>query len=242
MATVQKVYTKECKEQAVQPVPTSGKPMAQGARELGISDTNLKDRGRRIARTRVARLMRRAQTTQRGATHPVAPHIFHRKWTATEPKTKWGTALTSLSTRLSLAALLDVSSRAVVGWSRSASGDEALAERTLKIAVPRCRRHLRDACLRAIEGRSHTSRADRHHLEHMEAVGRMLRKGHGWETAARKSFFRLLKEACAGGQFSPSQEKARQALFESQEISYNRRRRHWAPGYVSSLASEQDGE
>src|SRR5215470_19980535 len=41
MAKVQKVYTKEFKEQAVQLVQTSGKPIAQVARELGISDTSI---------------------------------------------------------------------------------------------------------------------------------------------------------------------------------------------------------
>ncbi len=41
MAKVQKVYTREFKEQAVQLVQTSGKPIAQVARELGISDTSI---------------------------------------------------------------------------------------------------------------------------------------------------------------------------------------------------------
>jgi len=39
MAKIQKVYTREFKEQAVQLVQTSGKPIAQVARELGISDS-----------------------------------------------------------------------------------------------------------------------------------------------------------------------------------------------------------
>jgi transposase len=41
MAKVQKVYTRAFKEQAVQVVQTSGKPIAQVARELGISDTSI---------------------------------------------------------------------------------------------------------------------------------------------------------------------------------------------------------
>ncbi len=41
MAKVQKVYTKEFKQQAVQLAQTSGKPIAQVARELGISDTSI---------------------------------------------------------------------------------------------------------------------------------------------------------------------------------------------------------
>lgn len=39
MAKVQKTYTREFKEEAVRLAQTSGKPIAQIARELGISDT-----------------------------------------------------------------------------------------------------------------------------------------------------------------------------------------------------------
>jgi transposase len=41
MAKVQKVYTHEFKEQAVQLAQKSGKPITQVARELGISDTSI---------------------------------------------------------------------------------------------------------------------------------------------------------------------------------------------------------
>src|SRR5690348_10133090 len=60
----------------------------------------LKAQGWRVARKRVARLMReaalsarrkrrRVQTTKRDATHPVAPNALNREFTATEPNTKW---------------------------------------------------------------------------------------------------------------------------------------------------------
>lgn len=41
MAKVQKTYTKEFKEEAVRLAKTSGKPITQIARELGISDTSI---------------------------------------------------------------------------------------------------------------------------------------------------------------------------------------------------------
>ncbi len=41
MATVQKTYTAEFKREAVQLVQTSGKSIAQVARDLGISDTSI---------------------------------------------------------------------------------------------------------------------------------------------------------------------------------------------------------
>ncbi len=41
MAKQQKVYTREFKVEAVQLVKSSGKPMSQIARELGVSDSAL---------------------------------------------------------------------------------------------------------------------------------------------------------------------------------------------------------
>jgi transposase len=41
MAKVQKVYTREFKEEAVRLAQTSGKSITQVARELGISDTSI---------------------------------------------------------------------------------------------------------------------------------------------------------------------------------------------------------
>ncbi|GHO97566.1 hypothetical protein KSF_076140 [Reticulibacter mediterranei] len=41
MGKVQKVYTREFKEEAVRLAATSGKPIAHVARDLGISDTSI---------------------------------------------------------------------------------------------------------------------------------------------------------------------------------------------------------
>jgi transposase len=41
MPKVQKTYTEELKREVVQPAQTSGKPIAQIARELGISDSSI---------------------------------------------------------------------------------------------------------------------------------------------------------------------------------------------------------
>jgi transposase len=41
MTKVQKVYTREFKEEAVRLAQTSGKPITQVARELGISDSSI---------------------------------------------------------------------------------------------------------------------------------------------------------------------------------------------------------
>ena len=217
--------------------------------------TELKDQGRRIARKRVARLMReaalfakqkrhRVQTTTRDATHPVAPNILNREFTATEPNTKWVTDITYIPTIqgwLYLAVILDLYSRAVVGWSMSDCCDEALAEKALNMAVSR-RRPQAGFLHHSDRGCQYTSQAYRKRLEQVGAVVSMSRKGNCWDNAAMESFFGTLKEECMGETIYASHEQARSALFEYLEIYYNRRRRHSAIGYVSPLVYEQQGE
>jgi transposase len=49
MAKIQKVYTREFKEEAVRLAQTSGKPITQIARELGISGTSIHQRRKELA-------------------------------------------------------------------------------------------------------------------------------------------------------------------------------------------------
>jgi transposase InsO family protein len=115
------------------------------------------------------RKRRRVQTTRREPSHPVAPHVLERDFTAAEPNTKWVTDITYIPTTqgwLYLAVILDLYSRAVVGWSMSASCDEAVAESALKMAVAR-RRPKAGLVHHSDRGCQYTSRAYRHRLEQM---------------------------------------------------------------------------
>jgi transposase InsO family protein len=152
----------------------------------------------------------RALTTKRDITHAGAPNVLNRDFTATEPHPKWVREITSIPTTqgwLYLAVMLDLYSRAVVGWSMSESCDEALAEQALNRAVSRRRLpagflHHRD------RGCQYSSRAYRHQLEQLGAVVSMSRKGNCWDNAAMESFCGTLKEECVGNQISCSHEQA----------------------------------
>jgi putative transposase len=215
----------------------------------------LKGQGRKISCKRIARLMRRAAltalrkrrrvlTTKRDATHPVAPNVLNREFTATAPNTKWVTDITYIPTAhgwMYLAVILDLYSRAVVGWSMSSTCDAALAENALQMAVAR-RRPEPGFVHHSDRGCQYTSRAYQSQLEQIGAVVSMSRKGNCWDNAAMESFFGSLKEECVGNQLYSSHEQARQALFEYLEIYYNRQRRHSTLGYVSPLAYEEKGK
>jgi len=113
----------------------------------------VREQGMRCSRKRVARLMRvaglcatrqqrRVVTTRRDVSHPVAPNRLDRDFTETVPNSKWVTDVTYIPTTqgwLYLAVILDLYSRAVVGWSMSAHCDEELVENALNMALARRR-------------------------------------------------------------------------------------------------------
>jgi putative transposase len=212
----------------------------------------IKDQGRKLSRKRVARLMRQAdlaarrkrrrvQTTKRDASHPVAPNILHREFTAIEPNTKWVTDITYIPTMqnwLYLAVILDVHSRAVVGWSMSACCDEELVAGALHMALGRRRPEV-GLLHHSDRGCQYTSHRYRQRLEQAGMIVSMSRKGNCWDNAVMESFFGTLKEECVGDTIYDSHEQARQSLFEYLEIYYNRQRRHSSLGYVSPLTYER---
>ena len=150
----------------------------------------LKDQGQSIARKRVARLMREAGlcakgkrhhvvTTHRDTSHPVATNLLNRDFTAPEPNTKWVTDITYIPTGqgwLYLAVILDLYSRAVVGWSMSACCDEELVAKALYMALVR-RRPKAGLLHHSDRGCQYTSQAYRQRLQHAGMVVSMSRKG-----------------------------------------------------------------
>ncbi len=187
------------------------------------------------------RKRRRMVTTRRDISHAVAPNLLARDFTVTEPNRKWVSDVTYIPTTqgwLYLAVILDLYSRAVVGWSMSACCDETLVENALQMAVVR-RRPQAGLLHHSDRGCQYTSRAYRRCLEQVEMIASMSRTGNCWDNAAMESFFGSLKEECIGSTIYPSHEQARLSLFEYLEIYYNRQRRHSTLGYVSPLIYEQ---
>jgi len=212
----------------------------------------LRDRGRSIARKRVARLMReaglcakskrrRVLTTRRDPSHPVVPNLLNREFTAKEPNRTWVTDITSIPTMqgwLYLAVILDLYSRMVVGWSMSGNCDEKLVERALDQAI--ARRHPKAGLLHHSDrGSQYTSQAYQLRLEQSGIYVIMSRKGNCWDNAAMESFFGTVKNECVGSTVYSSHDEARLELFTYIEVYYNRVRRHSTLGYVSPLNYEQ---
>ena len=118
-----------------------------GARRM-LGD--VRDAGHVCGRQRVARLMRsaamRARPRRRArpidsgvrALHAVAPNVLDRQFTATAPNQKWVADFTYLWTSegwLFVAAVIDLYSRRVVGWSMNATMTTQLVTDALLMAI-----------------------------------------------------------------------------------------------------------
>ena len=139
---------------------------------------------------------------------------------------------------MSLAAVIDLFSRKVVGWSMSERIDSRLVVDALEMAVSR---ELPDAGLVA-----HSDRGVQYASEHYQGVlaqhgleCSMSRKGDCWDNAPMESFFATLKKELVHHEEYKTRAAARASLFEYIEVFYNRERRHSALGDVSPVAFEE---
>ncbi len=209
----------------------------------------LRDRGVRCGRKRVARLMKEDQlhpkkarpfrvTTVSSETHSKAPNILDRQFEVDAPNTAWVGDITYLWTAegwLYLAVLLDLYSRRVIGWALSTRITQDLAIAALERAF--FERHPEAGLLHHSDrGSQYTSNSYQKRLKKKGIIASMSRKGDCWDNAVAESFFATLKIEL-GNTFS-SREAARIALFDYIEIFYNRKRRHTSLGGLTPAQAE----
>jgi transposase InsO family protein len=212
----------------------------------------LRDRGLRCSRKRVARLMReqglcvkskrrRVVTTDSRHSDPLAPNLLKQQFEAAEPNQKWLTDITAIWTKegwLYLAAILDVCSRRVVGWSMNEQRDEQLVIAAFQMAATS--RHPKAGLLHHSDrGSQYTSLGYQALLRQHGIAVSMSRKGNCYDNAMMESFFGTLKGEWVERYRFASRREARTAIFSYIETFYNRKRRHSSLGYVSPLTFEE---
>jgi transposase InsO family protein len=180
-------------------------------------------------------------TTQSDHAHPVAPNVLARRFDEARPDRVWVADLTYLRTRegwLYLAVVLDLGTRAVVGWAMRHTLERGLALDALEMAVRR-RRPAPGVLHHADRGSQYACRDYRAQLAAHHMTCSMSRKGDCWDNAVAESFFATLKRELADGAGWATRDDARTAVFRYIETWYNRRRRHSALGYVSPAQYER---
>ncbi len=212
----------------------------------------LRDRGRRTGRKRIARLMRsqglRARPRRRYRTTtdsrhglPVSPNLLARRFAVAQPNTAWVTDMTYLWTAqgwLYLAVILDLFSRRVVGWSMSERIDRKLALDALRMALAQ-RRPQPGLIHHSDRGSQYASGDYQQLLAKHGLRASMSRRGDCWDNAVAESFFASLKLELVYQVQWRTRAEVRTAIFEYIELFYNRRRRHSSLGYLSPVDFER---
>lgn len=208
-------------------------------------------RGLRVGKERVRLLMQghgiRAKgrrkfvvTTDSKHRLPVAPDLVQRRFEPPAPNQLWSGDITYLPTDegwLYLAAVLDLHSRQVVGWSLQPHMQTNLVNDALLMACFR-RRPGAGLIFHSDRGSQYCSQQFQDTLKAWGIRSSMSRKGNCWDNAPTESLWGRLKVACVHGQKFASHEQARQAVMDWIAF-YNHSRLHSALGYLSPMQYEQ---
>lgn len=176
-----------------------------------------------------------------GQAQAVAPNLLQREFTGHTPDTVYVGDITYLPTGagwLYLAVVLDLCSRAVVGWSMANHMRAELVQQALSMAL--CQRQpAAGLIMHTDRGSQYGADSYRQLLTQHGIQPSMSRKGNCWDNAVAESFFHTLKTELIHLEEFDTHEQAQTAVFEYVEVFYNRQRCHSANGYLTPLAYEQ---
>ena len=171
----------------------------------------------------------------------VSENLLNRDFKAQRPNQKWSGDMTYIYANgkwMYLAVVMDLYSRAIVGWSLDTHMRDSLICDALDMAI--ARRKVPDGLIvhsdRGVQYRSHSYRQKL--LDYGCQIS-MSRKGNCWDNAIVESFFSRLKVECIYPSNYKSVDQAKSDIFEYIEIFYNRKRRHSAIGHISPMQFEQ---
>ena len=200
--------------------------------------------GHPCGRHRVARLMakegivgkirrRYRATTRQSRTAQASPDLVQREFTATRPHQIWTSDITYIWTEegwLYLAVILDVFSRAIVGWATSAHIDAALVCSAFGRAVAQYRPGLR-VIFHSDRGSQYTSKMFRDLLGAQQVPFLQSNGLSCYDNAITESFFHTLKSEAIVFEHFRTREEAHGYLFDYIEVFYNQYRLHSSIGY-----------
>jgi putative transposase len=213
----------------------------------------LRTRGERHGRKRIARLMRAAglvgashrrggpATTRKDREARPAPDLVDRNFTAERPNQLWVADITFIPSAtgfLYLAVVLDAWSRKIVGWAMANHLKAELVLSALDMAVGQ--RRPKDVIHHSDQGSQYTSLAFGSRCREAGVRPSMGSVGDAYDNAMCESFFATLEcELLARRRFA-SQVEARMAVFSYLESWYNPLRLHSALGYRSPTNYERE--
>lgn len=188
-----------------------------------------------------ARPRRRGLPKDDGQRSVIAENVLDRQFSAEAPNQKWVADFTYIWTAegwLYVAAVIDLFSRRVVGWSMSATMTAQLVTDALMMAI--WRRGKPDALLHhSDQGSQYTSKQFQRLMADNGVTCSMSRSGNVWDNAAMESFFSSLKTERIARKTYRTRNQAKAEVFDYIERFYNPTRRHSTLGYLSPIDFER---
>ncbi len=215
----------------------------------------LSKQGYKIGRYKVRRLMKQngisckqrrryVVTTKSDHALTVAPNHLNRNFYAEQPNEKWVSDITYLWTNegwLYIAAVLDLFSRRVVGWSMGDHMRTDLVENALVMAKLR-RSPLPGLMHHSDRGSQYASLQYQKQLHDIAAISSMSRKGNCWDNAVMERFFGTLKSERTDGKLYKTRAEAKADVIDFIEMFYNNQRLHSTLNYISPADYERNFE
>ena len=212
----------------------------------------LAQEGLQVSRRRIGRVLAQAglrcktrhkfkAPSAAGQAQTVAPNQLNREFTVDAPDRVYVGDITYLPTGegwLYLAVVLDLCSRAVVGWSMADHMRAELVNQALAMALVQ-RQPAAGLLMHTDRGSQYGADSYRQLLMRHGIQPSLSRKGNCWDNAVAESFFHTLKTELVYLEDLQTHEYARTAVFEYIEVFYNRQRCHSANGYLAPLVYEQ---
>lgn len=216
--------------------------------ELALGD------GTRVGKKRVARLMRQLGlrgadarrhgrgTTIRDPKRPSAPDLVARDFARSEPNRLWVCDLKYIQTGqgfLFLAAVQDVFSRRIIGWSMRDDLKAELVLDALGMSVGARGGDAAGVVAHSDHGSQYTSLVYGVYAKQCGIDLSMGSIGDPWDNALAESFFASLEKELLHHERFQTREQARLRVFWYIECFYNPRRRHSSLGMLSPIDYEQ---
>jgi putative transposase len=179
-------------------------------------------------------------TTDSNHDKPVAPDLLEQDFTASVANQKWVSDITYIWTMdgwLYLAVVMDLYSRAIIGWSMNARMTQQLVCDALTMALFR-RGFPRSVIIHSDRGSQYCSKRYQWLIAVNGLRCSMGRKATCYDNAAMESFFHSLKVELVHRERYASRRQARISIFEYIETYYNRQRKHSAIGNQIPLLFE----
>jgi putative transposase len=180
------------------------------------------------------------RTTIRDPRQQPAPNRLARQFRWKMPNQAWVGDITYVYTLggwAYVAVLVDLCTRAIVGWATSIRCDTALALACLNQAVGR-QKPPPGLLVHHDQGSTYTAKDYGDRLKELCAIASMSRKGNCWDNAVAESTFATIKIELFGDRIPANIAEVNRDLFEYVEIFYNRQRIHSTLGYITPAEKE----